>query len=59
MKILCLGNNTEDTDLQTKDLAKQAQLPCYGLLSEFDHNQKVHLRDYVPNLDRYREKYVS
>ena len=36
MKILCLGNNTEDTDLQTKDLAKQAQLPCYGLLSELD-----------------------
>ena len=36
MKILCLGNNTEDTDLQTKALAKQAQLSCYGLLSELD-----------------------
>lgn len=36
MKILCLGNNTEDTDLQTRALAEQAQMPCHGLLSEFD-----------------------
>lgn len=36
MKILCLGNNTEDTDLQTRDLAKKAQMTCHGLLSEFD-----------------------
>jgi MoaA/NifB/PqqE/SkfB family radical SAM enzyme len=36
MKILCLGNNTEDTDLQTRALAKLAQMPCFGLLSELD-----------------------
>ena len=36
MKILCLGNNTEDTDLQTRALAKQAQMSCHGLLSEID-----------------------
>lgn len=34
MRILCLGNNTEDTDLQTRALASQAQAPCHGLLSE-------------------------
>ena len=36
MQILCLGNNTEDTDLQTRALATQAQMPCHGLLSELD-----------------------
>lgn len=34
MKILCLGNNTEDTNLQTQALAKQAGVPFHGLLSE-------------------------
>jgi molybdenum cofactor biosynthesis enzyme MoaA len=36
MRILCLGNNTEDTDLQTRALSAQAQMPCHGLLSELD-----------------------
>jgi hypothetical protein len=36
MRILCLGNNSEDTDVQTRALAKQANMPCHGLLSEFD-----------------------
>jgi len=34
MKILCLGNNTEDTDVKTRELAWQAEQPCHGLLSE-------------------------
>jgi sulfatase maturation enzyme AslB (radical SAM superfamily) len=38
MRILCLGNNTEDTDLQTRALATQAQMLCHGLLSELDRS---------------------
>ena len=38
MRILCLGNNTEDTDLKTRQLADKAQLPCHGLLSELDQS---------------------
>lgn len=34
MRVLCLGNNTELTDLQTKTLAEQQCLPCHGLLSD-------------------------
>ena len=36
MKILCLGNNTRDTDVRTRQLAKNAQEECYGLLSELE-----------------------
>jgi hypothetical protein len=36
MKILCLGNNTEDTDVRTKELAHDAGYQCHGLLSELD-----------------------
>jgi sulfatase maturation enzyme AslB (radical SAM superfamily) len=36
MKILCLGNNTEDTDIKTCDLAKVNLTACHGLLSELD-----------------------
>ena len=36
MKILCLGNNTEDTDIKTRELAKTNLSECYGLLSELD-----------------------
>jgi hypothetical protein len=36
MKILCLGNNTQDTDTQTRHLATLHGLPCHGLLSELD-----------------------
>jgi pyruvate-formate lyase-activating enzyme len=34
IRVLCLGNNTEDTDLQTRDLAVAAQMHYHGLLSE-------------------------
>jgi hypothetical protein len=36
MKILCLGNNTEDTDIKTKNLAQQNLVECHGLLSDLD-----------------------
>ena len=36
MKILCLGNNTTDTDIKTRNLARSEQANCYGLLSELD-----------------------
>lgn len=36
MKILCLGNNTEDTDIKTKELAKTTGASCHGLISELD-----------------------
>jgi pyruvate-formate lyase-activating enzyme len=34
-RILCLGNNTEDTDVKTRSLAA-AQVLCHGLLSDLD-----------------------
>jgi len=36
MKVLCLGNNTQDTDTKTRNLAKAALSECHGLLSELD-----------------------
>ena len=36
MKILCLGNNTEDTDIKTRNLAKKDSVECHGLLSDLD-----------------------
>ena len=36
MKVLCLGNNTEDTDVRTHKLADQNQMACHGLLTELD-----------------------
>ena len=38
MRILCLGNNTEDTDVKTNDLARLDSLPCHGLLSEIEES---------------------
>lgn len=35
-KILCLGNNTEDTDLQTRNISARQQSVFRGLLSELD-----------------------
>lgn len=35
-KILCLGNNTEDTDVKTTALALAESTTCYGLLSDLD-----------------------
>lgn len=37
MRILCLGNNTEDTDVKTRRLAEQQSVECHGLISELDH----------------------
>lgn len=36
MKILCLGNNTTDTDTRTQKLALSMQQKCHGLLSSID-----------------------
>ena len=35
-KILCLGNNTVDTDTKTRAIASLDNQPCHGLLSELD-----------------------
>lgn len=35
-KVLCLGNNTEDTDIRTRSLSDQAGSICHGLLSELE-----------------------
>jgi len=42
MKILCLGNNTEDTDVKTRELAQTAGQPCHGLLSELESTIDPH-----------------
>jgi hypothetical protein len=59
MKILCLGNNTEDTDLQTRALSTQAQMPCHGLLSELaqpfsnlDYSQPGYYHSSVVDIQR-------
>lgn len=36
-KILCLGNNTQDTDIKTRKIAHLDEQPCHGLLSELTH----------------------
>ena len=36
MRVLCLGNNTEDTDNKTRQLASDNNSVCYGLISELD-----------------------
>jgi hypothetical protein len=35
-RILCIGNNTEDTDVKTRALAAQDSVECHGLLSDLD-----------------------
>jgi hypothetical protein len=42
MKILCLGNNTEDTDIKTRNLAKKDSVECHGLLSDLDNEVITH-----------------
>lgn len=37
-RVLCLGNNTTDTDVQTRVLAEKNQATCHGLLSELDQS---------------------
>lgn len=36
MKVLCIGNNSEDTDFRTRELADQDGHKCYGLISGLD-----------------------
>jgi hypothetical protein len=38
VKVLCLGNNTEDTDALTRQLAAESGIQCHGLLSEIDRS---------------------
>ena len=45
LKILCLGNNTEDTDVQARAFAKEQNLICHGLLSELE--RPVEPRAYI------------
>jgi pyruvate-formate lyase-activating enzyme len=35
-KVLCLGNNTEDTDTQTRIICQAENTVCHGLLSDLD-----------------------
>ena len=35
-KVLCLGNNTEDTDTQTRVVSQAANAVCHGLLSDLN-----------------------
>lgn len=35
-RVLCLGNNTEDTDVKTRALAATADTVCHGLLSSLE-----------------------
>jgi len=48
--ILCLGNNTEDTDVKTRSLAAAAQAQCHGLLSDLDGTVTV---DSIRNAGYY------
>lgn len=41
-KILCVGNNTEDTDVQTTNLALKNQAKNYGLLT----NNNLHIKNF-------------
>lgn len=36
MRILCIGNNSEHTDILTRELANSQSQVCHGLLSEID-----------------------
>lgn len=37
-RILCLGDSSVDTDGRCRDLAKEWQLPCHGLITDGDHD---------------------
>ena len=40
-RVLCLGNNTEDTDVKTRALAAEDRSDCHGLLSDLDGTVNV------------------
>ena len=41
IKILCIGNNTEDTDIKTKALAVNELMDCHGLLSDLGNEVTI------------------
>jgi histidinol phosphatase-like PHP family hydrolase len=41
IKILCIGNNTEDTDIKTKALAVKESMDCHGLLTDLDNEVTI------------------
>lgn len=41
MRILCIGNNTEDTDRRTRELAQSDNVACHGLISELEQRLPV------------------
>lgn len=45
LKVLCLGNNTQDTDTLTRKLADKSGSPCHGLLSEI--HQPLRSQDHA------------
>ena len=49
-RILCVGNNTEDTDSKTRLLAAKANVQCYGLLSDLDNTVTL---DSIENIGYY------
>lgn len=55
-KILCLGNNTEDTDRRTTALSTSAGKTNYGLISKFDG---VVVDAFSPTVGFYHTSYVD
>lgn len=49
-RVLCLGNNTEDTDFKTRLLAAEARVQCHGLLSDLDNTVTL---DSIENVGYY------
>jgi pyruvate-formate lyase-activating enzyme len=46
-KILCIGNNTQDTDVKTREIAQAEKQVCHGLLSEL--HKPLDPNDYSQN----------
>ena len=66
MKVLCLGNNTEDTDTRARHLSLLQNTAFHGIISELDgtipesfaegyyHSRSIKLCDYIPELEQFR-----
>lgn len=62
LRILCLGNNTELSDVQTKQLAQSRGMLCHGLITELETNTTdiskagmYHTSVYDLGVDRLRQ----
>lgn len=62
-RVLCLGNNTELTDIQTRQLAAERGIPCHGLITELTGQLTnttlpgfYHTSVYDVTLDNLRQK---